>query len=950
MLAENVLVTKSGAPPVQLSRRVLLRPLCPYYLGRPRLIELLNRGSDGRFTLIVAPAGFGKTTMLNAWRRATSVPVAWLPLTAGDGHLRAFIHALTTAVQSVSPSFGDGVLGLLLTEHPPPIEFIALAISRELADLGHELILVLDGYEAISDPSAQQLVGALLEQLPTTVRVVVASRTTPPFPLARLRVRGHLTEIGPDELRFRPDEATALLAQLADGDLPTPAVKALNDRLEGWPSLLSLVALRIEQATAGDALVRAASGSAESAGMEAAIRRQTDRDIEAFMIEEILEAQPLEVQQLLLRTSIVDALSVELCDALLGCVASMASAPAMLDRLERQHLLIESVDEPGTWYRYPDVLRDALRRRLTYEVTPLELLALRRRACEWFAARGMVDEAIEQAVACGHMERAAELVEGSVADLLTTRDFRVLDRRLGKLTPEIVARRPRLILARAWLLNFLTRFEAIPAVLADFDRALELNDQGHGQAELERLRAESATIRALVALIAGDGEQVMTMARQAQDTLHGASGYLSTVAAAYFGIGLYLDGQSDAALVALKRVCREAPQSIGLDCAMGNWALAWISLMAGRPRDALQWASHLVQAAGEDNTVASAWGFYLQGLAYYELNRLSEARAALVEADGRRNVAHRLSVRNTLLGLAMVEQADGNLVATSDTLRVLRELPDIANNPTHVATIKVFEARLAHATGNPEAVREILAGVGNEPLPVTIESIAGSPTLTLARMYIALGGEEDLAEAARLLDMLDVAAASVNDQLQPIGVLASRALLCQARGEASGAIEFLEQAIALAAPHGLVRSFVDLGPPMQRLIAELDRRATSFQTYLAQLLAAFPSADGQPGQLTPLGPGPRLRPELSEPLTWRETEVLRLLDARLSNQEIAAILVISADTVKKHTINIYQKLQVSGRRAAVARSYALGILPAGTPAVTPEPRPTPHPFLNHRRA
>jgi LuxR family maltose regulon positive regulatory protein len=442
----------------------------------------------------------------------------------------------------------------------------------------------------------------------------------------------------------------------------------------------------------------------------------------------------------------------------------------------------------------------------------------------------------------------------------------------------------------------------------------------------------------------------MKQARQAYDVLPRSSGYASAMASGYFGIGLQFDGQADAAIALLESVCREAPRSTDLECVVGSWALAWIGTMAARPRDVVRWAGQLVRADATGATLSAAWGHGLQGLAYYELNRLSEARAALLAADRLRPEAHRLSARNTLLGLAMIEQAAGDLAAASDTLQALREMPDIADSPRHVAAVKVFEARLAYAWGDLAAVREILAGIGGEPMPATIESISGSPSLTYARLYIALGTTDDLAEAARRLDALEAAAASVNDTLQLIGVQAVRALLCQARGDAGGALRFLEQAVVAAAPNGLVRTFVDLGAPMQRLIAELERRGTPSQPYLAHLLAAFSAADNRPQQPIQLLPGPRLGSDLIEPLTWRETEVLRLLDARLSNQEIAGVLVISAETVKKHTSNIYQKLQVTGRREAVARSYALGILPAATPAPMPLPLTTPEPVPDHRQA
>jgi LuxR family transcriptional regulator, maltose regulon positive regulatory protein len=938
MVPQHTLAIELRQRPVPVSRRVVLPPLCSRYLPRARLYDILLRNPDSRLAVIVAPAGFGKTTLLNAWTRDTSTPVAWLSLTAADGHLRTFIHGLMTAVQTVIPKFGDGVLSLLLMDHPPPADIIAMAIARELANLPHDLMLVLDAYEAIGDMAVHQLLGALLEHIPTNVHVVIASRTTPPLPLARLRVRGQLTEIGPSELRFRPDETEALVTRVAERELPASVIRTLNERLDGWPSLLGLVTSRLEQPAAFGARVGTPGTPADPDTWEDALRQVSDRDIEAFLIEEILESQPPNVQDLLLRTSLVDAFSAELCDALLQPEAAIAGTPAVLDRLERQHLLIESVDESGTWYRCPRIVRDTFRRRLQHIVTPLEMKMLRRRACEWLAARGMVDEAIEQALACGDTMRVAELVEGNVASLLARADYPTLNLRLGKLPPDLVASRPRLILARAWLLNFFNRFEAIPTVLARLDAVLESNEHGLAEGEVEQLRAEGAVLRAVVATVAGDGQQVLAMARRAYDALPRFSSFASGMAAGYVGIGQHLLGETDAATALLEGIFLEDPEAAGISRVVALWALALVSTTAARPRAVIRWAGQLVHEGTQVPEHAHAWGQHLQGLAFYELNRLSEARDCFLDGDRHRHPAHRLTLRNTLLGLSLVEQASGDLAAAAEMLRALRDMPDIADAPSHLAVISVFEARLACALGEVEAGRELLAGAGAGPLPIMIESISGSPSLVRARILIALGSEDDLAEAARLLDALEAGAASINDQLQMIGVQAARALLCQARADTNGALRFLERAIASATPNGLVRTFVDLGPPMQRLIFELDRRSRSQQPYLSHLLAAFPAIDRPAQQPSVSRFHPHLGPELTESMTWREAEILRLLDARLSNQEIAGMLLISSETVKKHTSNIYQKLGVTGRREAVARSYALGILPAATP---PPPPPVP---------
>jgi LuxR family maltose regulon positive regulatory protein len=931
MQAERSSPTAEPNPPISpLLRRVELLPLCPSYVPRPRLHELLRRNRDRRLVQIVAPAGFGKTTFLRAWARETAVPVAWLSPGAADSRLRVFIHALVTALQAVVPTVGDGLLSLLLMELPPSTDFIALAIAREMAELPHDLVLVIDGYEAIDDPAVHTLVGTLLNHIPTNVQVVMAARMVPHLPVARLRASGQLAEIGPSDLRFRPDEAEALFSLVADGDLPAPAVRALNDRLEGWPGLLGLVALRLAQPVASDARMRAPGEQADPSSWDDVLRQISERDIEGFLIEEVLESQPRDVQGLLVRLSIVDTFCADLCATLWHTEAPVTGAAALLFGLERQHLLIDSDGDQRTWYRWPPVLRDALRHHLQHAVTPLELMMIRRRACEWLAARGMVDEAIEQALACDDTVRVAELVEGSVASLLDRSDYPALEVRLGKVAPHLVASRPRLILARAWLFNFLSRFEAIPTVLASLDGVLELNEHGLAQADTEQLRAEAAAIRAVVATVAGDGAQVLTLARRAYDALPRFSGFPSAMATGYVGIGQHLCGETDAAIAFLERACQEDPEPDGVGRMVAHWALAFVNTSAARPKAVVRWADQLRLQGTRLPEHVEAWGELVQGLAYYELNRLPEAREHLRAAHHHGLPAHRLTIRSALHGMAMVEQASGDLAAASNALQAFRDVPGIGENPRFVAVIRLFEARLAYAGGDLEAVRHCLSEFGTEPLPIALESISGSPSLIRARLLIALAGEDDLAEAARVLDALEALAASVNDQLQLIGVQAARALWCQAHGDTDGALRFLEQAVAAAAPGGLVRTFVDLGPPMQWLIAELDRRSGWSRPYVTHLLAAFPATTEPSQPPVTARSGSHAGLNGTEALTWRETEVLRLLDARLSNQEISGVLFISADTVKKHTINIYRKLQVTGRREAVARAYALAILPAAT--------------------
>jgi LuxR family transcriptional regulator, maltose regulon positive regulatory protein len=897
-----------------LRRRVTRPPLCQDHLARPRLYRILDEAVGGGLSLVVAPAGFGKSTMLSGWATTASRPVAWLTLSREDNDIIGFVRALTVAVRTVAPAFDSQLQIMVQVADRLDPEALAAEIVRDLADLPHDVTLVIDEYEVIDDPAVHALVAAALRMISSNVRVVVASRTTPPLRVARLRTLGRVVDVGPDELRFRPDEVRAFFADATDVELPATTIQELSDRLEGWPSCLRLAAQML-------------SGDADPVRLVERFRRRPLHRIEEYLFEEILALQPAPVQDFLLRTAIVDEVCADLCDALLQEDTAMVGSASILGYLQQQLRLIDRVDETGDWFRYPSVFRDALRRRLRYQIPSRSIVELRRRASEWLATHNLVASAMEQALAAGDAVRAAELLEQNVARLLAQGDYLALQRQLRMIPAELANTRPRLLLARAWTLSFVSRYDAIRPVLEQVEALLKGND-GDLAPAVDAMRAEVALLRALVAMIDGDGQRLLALGRPAYDRLPRELEYARGLAAAWIGVGHHFVGEPEAATRFLDGVYRESAGGGRFAEFAVHWARAWIALMSARPELAHQEATLLAAAAVDRVPLMYAWARYFLGLACYELNRLTEAREHFLAVDLHRDVSHRLLLRNSLIGLALIDHALGDLTGAFATVQAMRDVPDFAQNERNIAVIDIVESLLACEAGDLDTARTQLSSRGAHMLRVSLETLSLSPSRTRARLLLALG---DADEAALALDTLEAAARSVNDQSQLIGLQAVRALQHQASGDPGTALQLARSAVASAERGGLVRTFVDLGQPMRGLLVELDRQAISSSEYLIRLIEAFPTAAGLAVQATPSRCGTRIGPELTESLTWREAEILRLLESRLSNKEIAATLLISTETVKKHISNIFQKLRVDGRREAVARAYALGILPISIP-------------------
>jgi len=880
---------------------------------RPRLTERLNEGMGGKLTLISAPAGFGKTTLLSEWRQQSKLPVAWLSLDEDDNDPVRFWAYFLTALQTIRVDIGESVLPLLHSSHPPPINSTLVALINDVTTVSSDFALVLDDYHTIATQEIHSAMVFLLDHLPPQMHLTIASRANPPLPLARLRAQDQLTEIHASDLRFTSDEASTFLKEVMGLGLSTEDIVALETRTEGWIAGLKLAALSVQGREDIHGFIESFTGDYHY--------------ILDYLSEEVLQRQPESVQTFLLQTCILDQLSGPLCDAVTG----REDGQEILERLEAANLFLIPLDDTRYWYRYHRLFADLLRRRLD-QLQPEQVPELHLRASKWCERNGLVSEAVNHALAAGDFERAARLVEGSARRFLFRGEMVKLRSWMNALSDELVRSRPRLCIDNAWLLIATGyQFDAAEAWLQAAERALDGNPDGaaDGAAEeaaeglvsnagrIEHMRGRIAAIRANMALLQGNRSRAVMLARQALEQLPEEDLTLRALVALIVGRVYRDEGDISALRLILAQVSTisEATDTLGLS-VLALDHLATAQVMQGQlHRAAKTWRQELKlvsQQSARRLPMASA-GYIGLGSLMYEWNNLdTAARHAMEGIELAKQGGLVGNLVNGRILLAQLQQAQGRLDDALDTLQDAAQLVPGPSENWLVAKVAACQARLWLVQGNVEAAARWGQehGLGAEDEPNYLHEFE---LLIVARVLIAQGKHSD---AVSLLKRLLEAAEAAQRGDSLIQILALQALALYAQGKTAGAMVVLERTLSLAEPEGYTRVFVDEREPM----AELLRHAASrrlMPDYVLRLLAAF----GSTITITPSA-----AQLLVEFLTERESEIIRLLAARLSSREIAEELTISANTARTHIKNIYSKLNVHSRAQAIERARALNLL------------------------
>jgi LuxR family transcriptional regulator, maltose regulon positive regulatory protein len=879
----------------------------PGFLARPRLTQRLADGTARELVLVCTPAGFGKTTLLADWARGGQRPVAWLSLDEADNDPVRFWRHVAAALDGALPGVAGRVTGLLEGLRSGSFQAVATLVN-ELADSADEVVLVLDDYHLIQAQSVHGSLGFLLEHLPASLRLVVASRADPPLPLARLRARGQLTELRAGDLRFTPEEVAELLRTAVGSELPEAAVAALGDRTEGWVAGLQLAALSLRGRSDITAFVEGFSGS--------------HRHVLDYLAEEVLDRQPEPLRAFLLETSVLGRLSGPLCDAVTG----RSDSQTLLEQVERANLFLVPLDEVRRWWRYHHLFGDLLRARLNQE-QPKRVPALHQAAAAWSERQGLVDDAIRHALAAGDAVWAARLIERHFDDLLRRSEDATLHRWLQALPAEVVRSRPRLCLAQAlwaWIGGHLEAVEPLVAAVAEEPYEPSV---GRATSLVANVPAAIGTFRAGLACVQGDAERATRFGQQALAHLTDADRTLGSFARWYLAVAEWLRGRLPEAEQALAGLVAEQRGAGERYFARLCYDLGQVQRAQGRLGAAVGTYQQALDAVGGAARLLPPAGMALVGLAGV-LSERGELQAALDRATEGvglwRQVSYGLPLVAGLATLARIRQAQGD---APGALEALAEAEHVGLSPTVVALLNPApstRARLALARGEAaEAARWVQdRGLGpDDQLSYPRER----EYLVLARVLLADHAPD---QALGLLERLHALAVGQGRIGSVIEIRALQALARHASGDEPAGLAALAEALTLAAPEGWLRVFVDEGAPMASLLGRLltTPRAVAVQVppaFLDRLLEAFEQA-GQ--AVLPRSRRGAALPGLVAALSARELEVLQLLAAGRSNPEIAQELVITLDTVKRHVTHILNKLGAANRTQATTRARELGLL------------------------
>lgn len=885
-----------------LATKLYMPPLRPDLVPRLRLIERLNGGlsAERQVTLVSAPAGYGKTTLLAEWlsglnpdsdHRSVSIGrTAWLSLDQEDDEPTRFWTYFVAALRTAAEGVGEAAREMLQAPQAPSLQLVLTGLLNDMAQLPYRILLVLDDFHLVTREAILEGLVFLLDHQPRQLHLVLSTRADPPLPLARLRARGRLTEVRLQDLAFTVEEAVTFLNDKMGLGLSLEDVRALEARTEGWAVGLQLAALSLQECADRRGFITTFAGS--------------HHFVLDYLAEEVLNRQPQPVQRFLLQTCILDRLCGPLCDAVCFGHAEtptgQSGGDVMLAELQRKNLFLVALDDEHHWSRYHHLFANLLYRRLEQAASRDQVAELYSRASAWHETQGTLDEAIKYALQARDAERVACLAEqaaraGALDSRLTT-----LLQWVEMLPAEVLRAHPRLQIYRAWALYMNGSLTLAQQMLQDSRQAA---DELPPSPENDALRAELTTLLTIIGLVAqglmcsvdNQLEKAIDICTRAR-TMALEAGYAFLAAQSTEGIALaqYHQGRLRASAESCRQVIALAEKGSG-----AGWPAAQVPL-------------------------AAAGYLELAGL-YTEWNDLQAAADLLQRAL---DLCRRVGVTQTLcevhVARSRLRQAQGDVDGAWEALREAERVNRLESAQSLGSfRLATQQARLNLLVGKPGEVvlwvrqleQAFAPGRTEIPLPAAMgETIQA----TLARAYLARGqAEAALAALEPLLPPAEAAGAC----LRVAEICALKALAWQALGDEPAALSSLARALHLAEPEGRIRLFLDEGPPMARLLYQA-AEAGILPAYAGKLLAMFAGEGATPA---PHRDSPS-QPAMVEPLTAREREVLQLISQGLSNKEIARLLVVSVGTVKSHAHNVYGKLGVSGRTQALARARELGLL------------------------
>jgi LuxR family maltose regulon positive regulatory protein len=868
---------------------------------RPRLTRMLERGLRGPLTLISAPAGSGKTTLMGEWHAhaGENVTVAWLSLDSEDNDPYRFLTYFSAALESAVPSLTGSIVSMLQSAEPPAPDFIVTTLLERLGKLATELVIAFDDYHLITNIFIHDFFNRLLSYPPPALHIVILTRADPPLPLARMRARNELEEIRASDLRFTLDEVVAFFSKTMGLSLSLEQVTLLELRTEGWVAGLQLAALSMRGSENVSDFIVSFSGS--------------HHYVMDYLIEEVLDRQSEEMQDFLLKTSVLERMNASLCNVLTGNV----NGQSMLEGLVQANLFVVELDNERQWYRYQHLFADVLQNRLR-QSSLVDLNEMHYRAADWLEQNQYLPEAMRHALAGGDNERAGWIAE-QIDALMLARGERVALLNWLQSVEELVPLRPVLSIDKAWALILTGQLAQVEPLLVQAERLIP-NDTPDDR--IQHMSGNIAAIRCYQATITGDAASGLAHGEQALKILSESDAATRGVVHLALASAHVLLGEYDTAIQLAEQASRLGKLAGNIHVAvLAKSSMATLLMVLGQNHRSEEiYREALPLAAQSNGQMLPIAAHIYSGLSrlMYEWNDLNAAQDYIEKAfDFGQNWGDADTLVTAHVMLARIRQARGDEQGAEESISAAESLIRTRQiSPSGPGWVEMAHVWLWLAQGNHEAIEGWAQMHAN--LITDQTGVDGSERLIFARILLAQGNH---AAAMKIIAQLLQESEAVGHTGTVIEQLVFQALVWQQRGEIASALKVLERALSLAAPEGYVRVFLDQGMLMKALLRQLKVESANMKKTINNLLASFDSDSSIVASAST-----DISQLLIDPLSARELEVLRLVAAGKSNQQIADELFLATGTVKKHLNNIFGKLGVQHRTECVARAREIQLL------------------------
>ncbi len=861
---------------------------------RPRLLQRLQGGLNEhrKLTLVSAPAGYGKTTLIAEWLGtiADNSRIAWLSLDESDNDLSRFLGYWVASLRRVDESLGTNAQSLLEMPQLPPLDSFLDGLINDLSALEDSILLVLDDYHLISNPKIHEALEYFLDHQPAQVHLAMTTREDPPFPLARMRARGQMTEIRAHDLRFTPQEAAQFFNQSMKLDLTPQSVDDLEKRTEGWAVGLQLAGLALQSLPDPQKFIETFRGS--------------HRYVLDYLAEEVLRQQGEDLRRFLAQTSILERLNASLCNAL----TERSDSQTVLTRLEQSNLFIIPLDNERNWYRYHHLFADYLRT----ELTKPETAAFHKKAAIWYEENDLVFEAVKYAFLSGNLEMTANVIERVIQKVSAWSggEITTLVGWLDALPVQLLRSRPALCVhaSRAWY---------IAGQIELSEKYLDLAEQSLRESPTPdlhtgKLLAITAERRASLALLHGDVRVAVERATYALNQLPEEELYDRARAGAMLGLAYGLSGDLEkASRLLIKTSDLAHAAGVSFMTLVSRCEAALVQIIQGKLHMAAQTVRQAMQLVGEKQLPSLGFAWFVLAEIAWERNELPFAEQYLEEGmELSRQGVLIDDLRFELMSLARLKKSTDNLAAAMSAIEQAHSICQSFNIPRLDLLSSAHRVRIQLANGMLDTVTEWARQYQELRNSQQVEYTREYEDLTLARVYLANGKYDQALDILTPLYEQADAAGRIRTCIEAMMLLA---LFHHAKKDTLSAVDWLGKSLRLAAPEGYARVFLDEGKPLLDLLPKARPAAPEF-------------VDSLLGQNQPEGES-RSAPteQLPDPLSEQEIRVLKLIVAGKSNQEIADELVISVGTAKWHVHNILRKLGVGNRPQAIARVRELGI-------------------------